>query len=75
MESLPFESQCPVEEPNIVKLLYEMQLKKVILFYLGILFYFVGYLLLYKSTYLGYFSLTNQILDHSINYLIYFDFM
>lgn len=38
MESLPFESQCPVEEPNIVKLLYEMQLKKVILFYLGILF-------------------------------------
>lgn len=48
MESLPFESQCPVEEPNIVKLLYEMQLKKVILFYLGILFSFVEYLLLCK---------------------------
>lgn len=41
MESLPFESQCPIEEPNIVKLLYETQLKKVIvllIFQLGVLF-------------------------------------
>ncbi|XP_054717848.1 cell division cycle protein 16 homolog [Uloborus diversus] len=28
MKSLPFETQCPEDEPNIVKFLYETQLKK-----------------------------------------------